>query len=241
MIELRNVGRRFGAKWAVRGLDLKVPGGEVFGLLGPNGAGKTTAIRMMTGLLSPTEGGVMISGFDIDKDPVDAKSVTGYIPDTAFFYEKLTVREFMHFSAALYGLNPADARRRAGDLAAMFGIADITDSLIEGCSHGMRQRLLFATALIHQPGVLIIDEPFVGLDPFGVTLVKDTIKDLASSGVAVFLATHSLHIAAELCQRIGLIREGRLVALKDSREVESFEGGLEGLFIKELGGDGNPH
>jgi ABC-2 type transport system ATP-binding protein len=235
MIQIDGIGRRFGGKWALRGLSLEVPGGEVFGLLGPNGAGKTTAIRMMAGLLEPTEGAIIIGGHDVWKKPVKAKSRIGYIPDRAFLYEKLSVREFLLFVAALYDVPKGMASSRMGELSIMFGIKDIEDSLIEGCSHGMRQRLLFVSALIHEPAALLIDEPFVGLDPFGVSLVKDVLKELAASGVSVFLATHSLHIASEVCHRVGLIDNGTLVSLLEGKEISAHHGGLEGLFMKELG------
>ena len=235
MIHLDGIGKRFGKKWAVRGLTLEVPGGEVFGLLGPNGAGKTTVIRMIAGLLEPTEGSITIGGFNVWKEPVGAKSKMGYIPDRAFLYEKLTVGEFLLFVASIFEVPKEVARSRIEKLSIRFGIKDIEGSLIEGCSHGMRQRLLFASALLHEPGLLLIDEPFVGLDPFGVSLVKDVLKELAASGVAVFLATHSLHIASEVCHRVGLIKNGTLGSLIDSEEIADYQGGLEGLFMKELG------
>lgn len=235
MIHLEGTGKRFGEKWAVRGLTLEVPGGEVFGLLGPNGAGKTTAIRMMAGLLEPTEGIITIGGFNVWRESVWAKSKMGYIPDRAFLYEKLTVREFLLFVASIFDVPEEVARSRIEKLSIRFGIKDIEGSLIEGCSHGMRQRLLFASALVHEPDVLLIDEPFVGLDPFGVSLVKDVLGELATSGVAIFLATHSLHIASEVCHRVGLINNGTLVNIVGSGDITGHEGGLEGLFMKELG------
>ncbi len=225
----------FGEKWAVRDLSVGIRRGEVFGLLGPNGAGKTTAIRMMTGVLTPTEGRIAVAGHDIVKEPIKAKSVTGYVPDRAFLYEKLTVREFLTFVASVYGVEKKTARERMESLCVKFGIADIRDSFIEGCSQGMRQRVLFAAALIHEPEVLVFDEPVVGLDPFGVELMKELIRELSASGRTVFLATHILGVAADLCQRVGLIDRGRLIALKGRDEIASHEGGLEGLFMKELG------
>jgi ABC-2 type transport system ATP-binding protein len=238
MIVFERVGRAFGEKWAVRDLSLEIPRGEVFGLLGPNGAGKTTAIRMMTGILAPSEGAIIVAGHDIVKDPIGAKSVTGYVPDRSFLYEKLTVREFLTFVASVYGLDKRTAGEKIETLSEKFGIKDIEDSYIEGCSQGMRQRILFASALMHEPEVLVFDEPIVGLDPFGVELVKDLIRELSASGTTVFLATHILAIAADLCQRVGLIDNGKLIALKRREEVAAHEGGLEGLFMKELKGRG---
>lgn len=233
MIVFDSVGKAFGTRWAVRGLSLEVQSGEVFGLLGPNGAGKTTVIKMMTGLLAPSEGRLLIGGHDIVGSPVEAKSITGYIPDRAFLYEKLTMREHLLFMASIYGLPKEKAVARAAELLETFGIADCGDSLIENASQGMRQRLLFASALIHEPRILIIDEPFVGLDPFGVLLIKETLKGLYNAGVSIFLATHSLHIATGLCHRVGLIDEGKLIALKHKEDIEG--GDLEALFIKTIG------
>jgi len=238
MIVFDRVDRAFGDKWAVKDLSLEIPRGEVFGLLGPNGAGKTTAIRMMTGILEPTEGTISVAGHDIVQDPIKAKSVTGYVPDRAFLYEKLTVREFLTFVASVYGIDKHTAGERIDALCVKFDIKDIEDSYIEGCSQGMRQRVLFSAALIHEPQVLVFDEPIVGLDPFGVELVKELVRELSAKGTTVFFATHILAIAADLCQRVGLIDNGKLIALKSREEVASHEGGLEGLFMKELKGRG---
>jgi ABC-2 type transport system ATP-binding protein len=212
MIVFERVGRAFGEKWAVRDLSLEIPRGE--------------------------EGAITIAGHDIVKDPIAAKSVTGYVPDRSFLYEKLTVREFLTFVASVYGLDKRTAEEKIETLSEKFGIKDIEDSYIEGCSQGMRQRILFASALMHEPEVLVFDEPIVGLDPFGVELVKDLIRELSASGTTVFLATHILAIAADLCQRVGLIDNGKLIALKRREEVAANEGGLEGLFMKELKGRG---
>jgi len=243
MIALENVSKSFDGKEAVKGLSLSVPRGEVFGLLGPNGAGKTTAIRMMTGLLMPDSGRVLMAGHDVAKEPMEAKSLTGLIPDRPFFYDLLTAREFLAFLSSIYGLPKNEALRRIEELLELFSLAEAGGELIEGYSQGMRQRLLFASALIHSPEVLVIDEPVVGLDPFGVALVKDLIRKLSSEGMTVFLATHSLHIAGELCHRVALIDRGALVAVKSKDEILRTEGGLEGLFtrlLKGLGGQQPP-
>lgn len=231
MIVLENLGKSFDGKWAVKGLDLKVNKGEVFGLLGPNAAGKTTTIRMMTGLLRPTEGKILIGEYDIVKEPTKAKSIFGYVPDKAFLYEKLKGREFMKFVASIHGIEKFTAIKRIDELIGIFGIKEIEEELIESYSQGMKQRLLFMSALIHNPQVLLIDEPFVGLDPFGIMMLKDMIKKLRSDGVTIFLATHSLHIAEELCERVGLISKGSLVSMKNKKEIIA-EGGLEGLFLR---------
>lgn len=235
MIVFERVGRVFGKHWAVKDLSLDISRGEVFGLLGPNGAGKTTAIRMMAGVIAPSEGKIAIFGHDIVKEPLEAKAVTGYVPDRAFMYEKLTVREFLMFIASVYGIQKRAAQERFEELSVKFGLRDIEDSFLEGCSQGMRQRVLFAAALLHGPKVLVFDEPVVGLDPFGVELIKDVVRELSSSGTTVFLATHILAIAADLCQRVGLVNRGRLIAVRSREEIASHEDGLEGLFMKELG------
>ena len=231
MIILDKVSKSFNGKWAVKRLDLRVDKGEVFGLLGPNAAGKTTTIRMMTGLLRPTEGKILIGGYDIVKEPIKAKSIFGYVPDKAFLYEKLKGREFLKFIASIHGIEKSTAIKKIEELIGIFGIKEIEEELIESYSQGMRQRLLFLSALIHNPQVLLIDEPFVGLDPFGVMMIKDMIRRLRLEGVTIFLATHSLHIAEELCERVGLISKGSLISIKNKEEITT-EGGLEKLFLK---------
>jgi len=230
MIVLDNVGKSFRGKWAVKGLGFTVHKGELFGLLGPNAAGKTTTIKMMTGLLKPTEGKITIHGYDMVREPRKAKAVFGYVPDKPFLYEKLKGREFLFFVASLYGVSKSKALTRVEDLLVQFGIKDIGEELIESYSQGMRQRLLFLSALIHNPAVLFIDEPFVGLDPYGVTMLKEKLLRMSSEGVTIFLATHSLHIAEELCGRVGLIRRGRLLNIKTREKIFS-EGGLLKVFL----------
>jgi ABC-2 type transport system ATP-binding protein len=230
MIVLDSVGKSFQGKWAVKGVDLTVHKGELFGLLGPNAAGKTTTIKMMTGLLKPTEGKIFIHGYDIVKEPLQAKAVFGYVPDKPFLYERLKGREFLVFIASLHGIEKSEALSRIDELLAEFGIKDIGEELIESYSQGMRQRLLFLSALVHNPSVLFIDEPFVGLDPYGVTMLKEIMLRMSSNGVTIFLATHSLHIAEELCERVGLIRKGSLLSIKNREEILS-EGGLLKVFI----------
>jgi len=231
MIVLENVSKSFNGRWAVKGLNLLINKGEVFGLLGPNAAGKTTTIKMMAGLLGLAEGRILINGYDIVSEPLKAKSILGYVPDKAFLYEKLTSREFLIFISSLHGVEKFQAFKRIDKLLDTFGIKEIEEELIESYSQGMRQRLLFLSALIHNPLVLLIDEPFVGLDPFGVKMLKAMMRRLSSEGVTIFLATHSLHIAEELCDRVGLISKGSLIDLKNKEEIV-IEGGLEGLFLK---------
>jgi len=232
MIILDNISKSFNAAHAVRSISLTVNTGEIFGIVGPNGAGKTTTIRMMTGLLTPDEGKIMIGEYDIVNESIKAKSILGYVPDKAFLYEKLTARGFLIFISAIYSIPKSEAVSRTDEMLELFGIKDVEDELIESFSQGMRQRLLFASALIHNPEVFLIDEPFTGLDPFGVRMLKGVIKDLSLKGVTIFLATHSLHIAEELCHRVGFMNKGSIISIKTKEEIKDMEGGLEGLFLK---------
>jgi ABC-2 type transport system ATP-binding protein len=232
MIILDNISKSFNATHAVKNISLTVSTGEIFGIVGPNGAGKTTTIRMMTGLLTPDKGKIVIGKYDIVSESIKAKSILGYVPDKAFLYEKLTAREFLIFISSIYSIPRNEALSRIDEMLELFGIKDIEDELIDSFSQGMRQRLLFASALIHRPEALLIDEPFMGLDPFGVRMLKGVIKDLSSKGVTIFLATHSLHIAEELCHRVGFINKGSVISIKTKEEIKGMEGGLEGLFLK---------
>jgi len=231
MIQLNHISKSFDGIYAVKDLSVRVSKGEVFGLVGPNGAGKTTTIKILTSLLRPDEGSVFMGGYSIIDEPIRAKSILGYVPDRAFLYEKLTAREFLKFIASLYGIEKSEGLQRIETLADTFGISDIKDELIESFSQGMRQRLLFASALIHDPDVLLIDEPFMGLDPFGVRMLKGFIRDLGEKGVTIFLVTHSLHIAEEICDRIGFINKGTLTSIRTAEEIRNIDGGLEGLFL----------
>lgn len=235
MIVIDSVSKSFNGIPAVDDFSLTVGAGEIFGLVGPNGAGKTTTIKMMTGLLSPDRGKILLGSHDIVREPMTAKSVLGYVPDRAFLYEKLTVKEFMFFFSAIRQIDPALAIPRIEDLLDTFGIGDVENELIEGLSQGLRQRVVFSSALIHNPEVLLIDEPFTGLDPFGVKTIREIMGRLSIEGVTVFLATHSLHIAEDLCHRVGFINKGRLAAIREKEEIKKMEGGLEGFFMK-LGG-----
>ncbi|MBI1811818.1 MAG: ABC transporter ATP-binding protein [Nitrospirae bacterium] len=232
MIILDNISKSFNATHAVKNISLTVNIGEIFGIVGPNGAGKTTTIRMMTGLLTPDKGKIVIGKYDIVNESIKAKSMLGYVPDKAFLYEKLTAREFLIFISSIYSIPRNEALSRIDEMLELFGIKDVEDELIESFSQGMRQRLLFASALIHRPEVFLIDEPFMGLDPFGVRMLKGVIKDLSSKSVTIFLATHSLHIAEELCHRVGFINKGSIISIKTKEEISGMDGGLEGLFLK---------
>ncbi len=212
MIELRRLTKSYHRTTVVDHVDLKVPAGEIFGFIGPNGAGKTTTIRMMGGLLAPSSGTVLIDGIDICVDPEAAKGRIGLVPDRPFLYEKLTGREFLRFTADLYEVPPGEFAERSEAVLKLFHLEQRGDELIEAYSHGMRQRLIFAAALLHRPPVVIVDEPMVGLDPRGIKMVRELFRGLAREGVAIFMSTHTLKLAEDLCDRIGIIHQGRLVA-----------------------------
>jgi ABC-2 type transport system ATP-binding protein len=235
MIEIVNVTKWYGNKAAVRDLNLTVPAGELFAFLGPNGAGKTTTIKMLCGLLFPTTGTVRVGGFDLRTHGDQARQLISYVPDQPFLYEKLTGREFLQFTADLYGMDAARARDRMDEVIAVFHLAEFVDDLTERYSHGMRQRTVFASALLHEPRLLIADEPTVGLDPKSIRELKTLLRQQAKSGVTVFLSTHTLDIAQELADRIGIIHNGQLIGcgtLESLRKKAAHDGSLEDVFLK---------
>ena len=236
MIELKNLNKHYGATKAVRQLNLTSPKGEIFGFIGPNGAGKTTTIKMMGGILIPTSGTVHICGLNIEDHPEAAKQKIGFIPDRPYLYEKLTGMEFLKFMADLYGVDPARFPDIARKNLAMFSLDDWGNELIEAYSHGMKQRLIMAAALLHDPEVIIVDEPMVGLDPIGIKLVKDLFKHLSTQGVTVFLSTHTLQVAEDLCHRIGIINKGRLVTTGSpaslKQAMQQSDADLEHVFLR---------
>jgi ABC-2 type transport system ATP-binding protein len=240
MIELRNLTKTFGTLTAVDHVDLKVPPGEILGFLGPNGAGKTTTIRMMAGILRPTEGTALIGGFDIRRQPLEAKAIFGFIPDRPFLYERLTGEEFLRFVGRLYRLEDRQAGARQARLLEMFELTEWKDELVASYSHGMKQRLVMASALLHEPRVLIVDEPMVGLDPKAAKMVKRIFREIAGQGVTVFLSTHSLEMAEEVCHRIAIIMHGRILvtgtAEELAREAGTGEARLEPVFLRLTGG-----
>lgn len=234
MIQMRAVQKRYGTFQALHPLDLDVHHGEVFGFLGPNGAGKTTTIRMLAGVLVPTAGEIRIDGLNILQDDVEARRRVGYIPDRPYLYEKLTAREFMAFVAGIYGLDLKKARARGDALLAENDLLKRADELIEAYSHGMKQRLVLSAALLHEPRLLIVDEPMVGLDPHGARRIKDRLREIADSGRSVFLSTHSLDVAQEVCDRVGILFRGRLIALDtvDALLKDRASGDLEEVFLQ---------
>jgi ABC-2 type transport system ATP-binding protein len=235
MIELDNVVKRYGTKTAIAGLSLRVEQGELFAFLGPNGAGKTTTIKMICGLLFPTEGTVRVGGYDILAEGDRARQLLSYVPDTPFLYEKLSGREFLQFIGEMYGLPDDHLARRLAEVIDLFGLDEFVDDLTERYSHGMRQRTVFAAALLHEPRVLVVDEPTVGLDPRSIRLLKDVLRRLSAGGTTVFLSTHSLDIAQELAQRIGIVDRGRLIgcgSLEALRKQADSNGSLEDVFLR---------
>jgi ABC-2 type transport system ATP-binding protein len=210
MIEFRNVSRTYGRKLAVDGLDLTIRDGELFAFLGPNGAGKTTSIKMLVGLLRPSSGELRVCGFDVVKETQQANSLLGYIPDEPYLYDKLSGREFLLFVAGMFGLASRAAEERVTREIARFDLSSFVDDLCESYSHGMKQRVALAGALLHDPEVLVLDEPTVGLDPRSVRLIKDLLRARAAAGTTVFMSTHSLAIAEEIADRVGIVHQGRL-------------------------------
>jgi len=239
MIRLQGVTKRYGDFTAIRPLDLHVPSGELFGFLGPNGAGKTTTIRMLAGVLRPTAGSIEIGGVDMLREPVRAKQMIGYIPDRPSIYEKLTGAEFLRFVSGLWGREGQEAERWARDLLRLFDLEQWQDTLIESYSHGMRQKLLISSALVHSPSTIIVDEPMVGLDPKGARQIKDLLRNFAAQGGTVFLSTHTLEVAEALCDRIAILHQGEIRALGTMAELrqqaEAGAAGLEEIFLRLTG------
>jgi ABC-2 type transport system ATP-binding protein len=235
MIELRNLTKRFGNVVAVHELTLSVPQREIFGFIGPNGAGKTTTLRMMGGVLAPTEGSVIIDGLAMDKNPEDVKRRIGFIPDRPFLYEKLTGMEFLRFTGDLYGIEDGLFCKKSEELLKQFTLWDWANELIESYSHGMKQRLIISAALLHDPKVIVVDEPMVGLDPAGIRMVEDLFRDLSRSGTTIFMSTHTLAVAEDVCHRIGIIHKGHLIATGTIEELmhqaQLQEGDLEEVFL----------
>lgn len=236
MISINNLTKFYGDFEAVHDLTLQVPSGEVFGFLGPNGAGKTTTIKVLSGLLPPTRGQVSVGGYDMVIEPLKAKAVTGFIPDTPFLFERLTGIEFLRFAGKLYGMTNRAASQAADDQLAFFDLVEWADHLVESYSHGMKKRLAMGAALMHDPSVLIVDEPMVGLDPKGARKVRNLFRDLARGGMTIFLTTHELSTAEAVCDRIGIIHHGRMTAMGSveelGRQIRAPGSQLEEIFLK---------
>jgi ABC-2 type transport system ATP-binding protein len=239
LIEISHLVKRYGDKPAVDDVSFSVYGGEIFGFLGPNGAGKTTTLKMIVGLLQPTSGVVRVAGYDIQKQPLPAKAASGYVPDEPNLYLKLTARELLRFVGDLYSVEPGQINYRIEELLRLFGLSEAGDDAIDSYSHGMRQKTSVAAALIHDPKVLVLDEPTVGLDPKSARLMKDILRQLADRGTAVILSTHILEIAENMCDRIGIINQGKLAAVGAMEELRALgkgESSLEDIFLSLTGG-----
>jgi ABC-2 type transport system ATP-binding protein len=235
MIDLQSVRKTYGPKVAVEALTLQIAPGELFAFLGPNGAGKTTTIKLMCGLLFPSSGEIRIGGFDMQREGDRARQLISYVPDQPYLYEKLTGREFLQFIADMYGMPVDHGKRRIAEMIELFNLEAFVDDLTERYSHGMRQRTVFASALLHEPRLLIVDEPTVGLDPKSIRLLKDILRKQAEAGTTVFLSTHSLDIAQELADRIGIVNHGRLICcgpFESLRKQAGLDSSLEDVFLK---------
>jgi ABC-2 type transport system ATP-binding protein len=234
VIRLKALAKHFGALRAVDGLDLEIPQGEFFAFLGPNAAGKTTTIKMVAGLLKPTSGEVIVGGYDIQREPEKAKAQLAFVPDFPFTYDKLTALEFMHFVGDVFRMERGVVSEKIDELFGIFHLTDYFNELTENLSHGTRQRLVIASALLHDPRILVIDEPMVGLDPRHARVVKQILRERAEQGMTILLSTHQLSVAEEVADRIGIINRGRLIALGTVDELRAYaqeDGGLEKVFL----------
>jgi len=231
MIEIEHLTKLYGDFVAVDDISLSVSAGEIYGFLGPNGAGKTTTIRILAGLSLPTSGFVRVAGVDVGRDGARAKAVLGYVPDRPYLYEKLTGRELLQFVVNLYGREWPECEARALDLLRYFGLDGWIDARIENLSHGMKQKLVITAALVHDPAVIIIDEPMVGLDALAQKQVKVLLRRLASEQKAIFLTTHTMSVAEAVCDRIGILNHGRMIAAGTTAELKSNRA-LEDVFLE---------
>lgn len=242
MISVENVVKRYGNFTAVDDVTLEVPAGQTHGFLGPNGAGKTTTLRMIAGLLQPTQGRVVVDGHDLATEPEGAKGAMGFIPDRPFIYEKLTAAEFLVFHGGLYGLRDGEVQERAAEMLKLFELSDWSGELVESFSHGMKQRLVMCAAFLHRPKAVVVDEPMVGLDPRGARLIKQVFRHMSQRGVAILMSTHTLEVAEEMCDQISIILGGRIIARGDVEKLRQLAGGenqqLTQVFLKLTGGAG---
>ncbi len=240
MIRMEGLTKTYGKLVAVDRVDLEVPKGELFGFLGPNGAGKTTTLRMIAGIIRPTEGRIWLGGDDVIANPVAAKARLGFIPDRPFVYDKLTGGEFLRFVAGLYGQDGEAVEHRIDELLEVFELTLWKDELVESYSHGMRQKLIISSALIHRPECIVVDEPMVGLDPRAARLLKVMFRQFVDRGGTIFMSTHSLEVAEAMCDRIAIIQQGKIVArgtMPELREqTASGSASLEDLFLRLTGG-----
>lgn len=238
LVCVESLTKRYGDIAAVDGISFDVRAGEIFGFLGPNGAGKTTTIKMLTGLVRPTSGTARICGYDIVARPLDAKRLIGYVPDEPYLYGKLTAYEFLRFVADVYGVDAARSANRIEELLDLFELRDAGTALIEGYSHGMKQKVALCAALLHEPKVYFFDEPTVGLDPKSARILKDIVRQVTRVGNAVFMSTHIMEIAQSLCDRVAIIDRGRIAAVGTPGDLSALQGlaTLEDTFLHLTGG-----
>jgi len=229
MIELKNLGKRFGDLAAVDHVDLTVKSGEFFCVLGPNAAGKTTTIKMIVGLIRPTSGTVRVCNLDVQEQPVEVRRRMAYVPDFPFLYDKLTPMEFFRFTGRLFGMEEDLMDERTQELIPRFSLDSYLDLAIESLSHGTRQRIAIVSALMHAPDVFVLDEPMVGLDPHHARVLKDVLRERATTGMTIFLSTHQLSVAEEMADRIGIIHNGKLIALGTKEELKEQAGNSSAL------------
>ncbi len=240
MIEITNLCKTYGSLTALHNLNLSIRAGELFCFLGPNGAGKTTTIKILTGLVRASSGTAKINGTDIQSDPVGIKRQIGYIPDTPYMYERLTVTEFFIFYGELFDVPPGRIATEMEINFSRFGLEEHRHALVKELSHGLRQRLIYATTFLHNPSIMLIDEPFVGLDPYTIRLIKDLLRTHTRNGGTILLTTHILAIAEDIADRIGIINRGNMVAIGTLAELQQQHAGatLEDIFLNLTRPDG---
>jgi ABC-2 type transport system ATP-binding protein len=238
LVQVEQLTKRYGDVAAVDGITFDVRAGEIFGFLGPNGAGKTTTIKMLVGLVRPTSGLARIGGYDIAERPIDAKRIIGYVPDEPNLYGKLNAYEFLRFVSDMYGIDPSHAAARTEELLDLFELTSSAAGLIEGYSHGMKQKVALCAALLHEPRVYFLDEPTVGLDPKSARILKDILRQVTRAGNAVFMSTHIMEIAQSLCDRVAIIDRGRIAAMGTPADLSALQGHstLEDTFLHLTGG-----
>jgi ABC-2 type transport system ATP-binding protein len=234
MVRADRLSKAYGPLMALRDFSLDVPRGEILALVGPNGAGKTTALKLLVGLLAPTSGRATLAGFDIQRNPLEAKRILAFLPDQPFLYEQLTISETLGFIGGMYGLSPETLRRRATELLEVFGLAGALERRVGHLSFGMKSRLVLLISLLHEPQVLIMDEPFFGLDPRTLRLIKQLLAERAQQGMTMILSTHQLPVVEDLGHRIAILDQGQLLAIGTLTELQRLHGGgrLEEVFFQ---------
>lgn len=236
MLRFKNLTKHFGKLIAVSDLDFEIKKGELFGFLGPNGAGKTTTIKIITGLLSPTSGSVTVDEIDVWRYPIESKKIIGYIPDQPFLYDKLTGREFLYFSGGLYDLSKSQIKIKIEELIDQMKIDKWIDKRTEEYSQGMRQRITIASAFLHDPKLIVVDEPMVGLDPQSAVDIKNLFVEKVKNGTTIFMSTHSLNVVEEICTSVGIINKGSIIFNDNLQALQNLKrqsnNNLEELFIQ---------